>query len=288
MILSFHPCFSGDKYINPGGRALTGADIDAIRKASAVILPQACRWDLYEAATRHCAHVFPDLSTRFQYPGKTGQIELFRKAEIPHPQSRIFANTREFYSQADAAPLPVTPKRPAVVKFDWCDEGSGVFLARNQEALAQILADAGRAETTGQEGFVIQEYVPTEWVLRVVVIYRELIAYWRVGNADRDFRINLSRGADIDHDAYPALQQKGIDAVTGFCDRTGINLAGFDLLFSSMDTESIALFLEINYYFGRTGIGGSEAYYDILTKAIHKWLNDIKTNRLPNQRHGAA
>ncbi|MDY6903086.1 MAG: glutathione synthase [Thermodesulfobacteriota bacterium] len=287
MILSFHPCFSGDRYINRGGRDLNQSDIDAIRSASAVILPQGCRQDLYEAATRYCAHVFPNFDTRFKYPGKTGQIELFHKTGTAQPQSWIYRNTDEFQQQAAIERPAPTKNRPLVVKFDWRDEGRGVFLAEDQTTLATILTDAQKAEHTGQSGFVIQEYIAAHWVLRVVVIYQDFIAYWRVGDAEKDFRINLSRGAAIDRNAYPALQEKGIDAVKAFCRQTGINLAGFDLLFSSMDKAGIALFLEINYYFGRTGIGGSAAYYELLTKAVNQWLNDIGNKHQSILQHGA-
>jgi len=33
------------------------------------------------------------------------------------------------------------------------------------------------------------------------------------------------------------------------------------------------LFLEINYFFGRKGLGGSEAYYKLLQQEIDRWIN---------------
>jgi ribosomal protein S6--L-glutamate ligase len=33
------------------------------------------------------------------------------------------------------------------------------------------------------------------------------------------------------------------------------------------------LFLEINYYFGRRGLGGSERYYSMVHQAIREWLS---------------
>jgi ribosomal protein S6--L-glutamate ligase len=35
------------------------------------------------------------------------------------------------------------------------------------------------------------------------------------------------------------------------------------------------MLLEINYYFGRKGLGGSEAYYKILRKEIQAWLSSL-------------
>ena len=35
------------------------------------------------------------------------------------------------------------------------------------------------------------------------------------------------------------------------------------------------MLLEINYFFGRKGLGGSEAYYKILHEEIRTWLDGI-------------
>ena len=67
-----------------------------------------------------------------------------------------------------------------------------------------------------------------------------------------------------------------VQAVREFCVITHINLAGFDILFSSEDKPPVPLFLEINYFFGRQGIGGSEAYYALLVEQIHRWIADQK------------
>ena len=39
------------------------------------------------------------------------------------------------------------------------------------------------------------------------------------------------------------------------------------------------LFLEINYFFGRSGLGGSEKYYEILTEQIQKWIDKLSLNK---------
>ena len=60
--------------------------------------------------------------------------------------------------------------------------------------------------------------------------------------------------------------------VKRFCLQTGVNLAAFDLVFPADDTGP--LFLEINYTFGRTGLGGSENFYLLLQEAVDRWLQD--------------
>ena len=56
-----------------------------------------------------------------------------------------------------------------------------------------------------------------------------------------------------------------------FLRATGINLAAMDILYSGDGP----LFLEINYYFGRRGLGGSEQFYQFLNQAVKEWLSQI-------------
>ena len=73
-------------------------------------------------------------------------------------------------------------------------------------------------------------------------------------------------------------------AVSRLCRKTGINLAAFDILFT--DDADVAppdtpIFLEINYFFGRQGIGGSEALYTLLRQAVREWLERNRTTASP-------
>jgi len=111
--------------------------------------------------------------------------------------------------------------------------------------------------------------------LRVVVIGQTVISYWRVQSNTRSFCSNLTRGAVIDVHSGPDLQDMAVKSVKAFCFRTGINLAGFDLLFSSERKNRTPLFLEVNYYFGRRGLGGSERFYEILIAEIEKWIDSL-------------
>ena len=52
-------------------------------------------------------------------------------------------------------------------------------------------------------------------------------------------------------------------------------MAGFDLLFSSERKNRTPLFLEINYYFGRRGLGRAKRFYEILIAEIEKWIDII-------------
>jgi ribosomal protein S6--L-glutamate ligase len=63
--------------------------------------------------------------------------------------------------------------------------------------------------------------------------------------------------------------------VLEFTDRTGINLAGIDLIFDAERPQADPLLLEINYFFGRTGLGGSQAYYRLLRRVVSNWLRSL-------------
>ena len=85
----------------------------------------------------------------------------------------------------------------------------------------------------------------------------------------------MRKGAVIDATAQPELQRKAVALVAKFCQCTNINLAGFDLIFSAETADPEPMLLEINYFFGRKGLGGSEAYYVILQEEIRNWLDGI-------------
>ena len=76
-------------------------------------------------------------------------------------------------------------------------------------------------------------------------------------------------------EANPALQQKAVAVVKKLCQKSGINLAGIDVIFSAEIDDPDPMLLEINYFFGRKGLGGSEAYYKLLHQEIQAWLTGI-------------
>lgn len=273
MIVSFHPWFEADKNIICAGREPDSGDLAAIKNAQAVILPQACYKSLYNMARDNCANVFPNYDARFKYPGKTGQIKLFQEKAVPHPKTETFL-TIESFSNCYRALNEQSFEYPFVFKFDWGGEGENVYLIKSVKDLQEVLQKAAIYESTGQAGFLIQEYIPSQnRSLRVVVINRKIITYWRVLKNREGFCSNLSQGAVVDFDSDPDLQEMAAFSVKNFCKQTEINLAGIDILFSS-DVEP-PLFLEINYFFGRKGLGGSEKYYELLVAEIMRWIKSL-------------
>ncbi|QTA88137.1 ATP-grasp domain-containing protein [Desulfonema magnum] len=292
MILSFHPIFEGDKNILCAGRDPGKDDLAAIKAADAVILPQGCRQTLYDMARENCPHVFPNYDAEFKYPGKIGQAHLFQKTNVPHPKTETyltvddFTQVSSFKFQVSSFKFQVSSFKfqvssfPFVFKFDWGGEGDNVFLIKSHGEFQEVLQKAILFEKTGQKGFLIQEYIPSKnRTLRVVIMGEKIISYWRVQEGAECFCANLAHGAVIDAESDPDLQAEAVRSVRHFCKKTGINLAGFDFLFSH-DSESgtdvnIPLFLEINYFFGRRGLGGSEKFYELLITEIKKWTENL-------------
>jgi len=272
-VLSFHLLIEADQNRIVWGNSLSTEDKKAIEAADAVILPQGCRESLYRAARRHCAHVFPNYDVVFQYPGKTGQDAFFKKMALPHPETQSFHSLSRFTRTSHSFTYPF------VFKFSWGGEGNNVFLIKSAEDLAQCLEKAKEWEHQDKKGFLLQEYVPTGGrSLRVVVIGNNFYSYWRqVG--DGGFYTNLAKGAFIEHESSPELQKRAVTVLRDVCRKTGINLAGFDFLFSTDDPENIPLFLEINVCFLCKGLGGVDAYHLLLEQGIREWLAQISREK---------
>ena len=274
MIVSFHPLFEADKNIICAGRKPNEEDLAAIRGADAVILSQGCYQALYEMARENCPHVFPNYDARFKYPGKINQIKLFRKAKVAHPASEMFSHVASFHQQYHAGLTKLAFKLPVVFKLDWGDEGETVYLINSADDLQRTLKKTAEYEKSGQAGFILQEYISSNRrTLRVVIIGQRVISYWRIQENNDGFYSNLSKGAVIDSEAEPGLQHKAVALIKYLCQKTGINLAGFDAIFSSENDAPDPMLLEINYFFGRKGLGGSENYYRILLEEIRNWLS---------------
>lgn len=279
MILSFHPLYLGERDLLCAGRDPGPTELSAIQEAEVVILPQGCRESLYHMARNNCRHVFPNYDARFAYPEKIGQTKLFQEKGASHPPTVCFEKSvlpaTDYETVLNTLPFDL----PFVFKFNWGGEGETVFCLDTREAFEKALNKAILYEKSGQYGFLLQELVPSKGrSLRVVVIHQSYISYWRIQDDVHDFYTNLTKGAKIDPVSDPALQEAAIAATREFCAQTKINLAGFDFLFSEHDLAASRiqpLFLEINYFFGRKGLGGSEKYYKILQDEIDRWIKQI-------------
>jgi ribosomal protein S6--L-glutamate ligase len=268
MVVSFHPIYTTDHNIICAGRPPSHSDLEAIRRATAVILPQGCSRALYQMARANCRHVFPNYDVRFKYPGKLGQIRLFDNLGLAYPHTEIYSSVNRFRQ--------TLPKMtfPWVIKLNWGGEGNTVFKVDNIDDLETVLKQVKDNERSGQWRFAVQEWVPSaNRCLRVVVIGRHIETYWRVQTRSGHFGTALAVGGRIDTQADPDRQAAGRRAARQICDQTGLQLIGMDFIFDSRQSVGApALILELNYYFGRKGLGGSDRFYRLLVQEINTWL----------------
>lgn len=284
MIASLHPCIRKDINILCAGRSLTDREKKRLEKARAVILPQGVTAEVYRECRRLVPRVFPNYDLRFGLEGKVGDALLFEYFQVPHPRTLAFAD-RESFSKA--FPEPELARillfgYPLVLKGNEGGEGSLVFRVESARDLEEKL-DGLCGSAVRNQGFVLQEFIDHGGRdLRVAILYDQLFAYWRVQPDPSRFRTNQSQGGTIDHGGDSILKEMAIKSVERFCRRAGIHVAGFDILFERTRNPHTPLFLEINYYFGRRGLGGSLRFYELFEQAADRWL----ASREPEEGQG--
>jgi ribosomal protein S6--L-glutamate ligase len=272
MIISFHPCFDSGNQIILGDRPLDSDLIGRIQNAEAIILPQSCTEALFKACLETGALLFPDYRKRFEYPGKIGQSRLFKGLGLPHPETLFWTNVEEFLKTHKNMENP-PHQWPFILKEDRSHEAEGVYVAEDPKSLGIALQRIALKEKSGHGGFVTQDLINSGGnVLRAIILGREIISYWKRPAIPGQIITTISRGAIIDHRWRPKLREKGRHLTLDLFNRTGINLAAIDFVVDESKGDQELSFLEINYYFGRRGVGGSERYYKLLFSALQAWL----------------
>ncbi|NLI82413.1 MAG: hypothetical protein GX443_12130 [Deltaproteobacteria bacterium] len=231
-----------------------------LRHAVGVLLPEYLTPSRYANITRYARQWFPQLEGRFHSYGKSRQILLFRKLGVRHPESILFETPAQLLTAflQEGSPWGY----PFVLKGDKGGGGSRVFPIRKPESLPRRVT-----QLPGNEPALMQRWVEHGGKdLRVVVYGDHAVSYFRVGGGN--FYNNVCRGGRIDHTGWPDLQEKGVRAVTAFCREARIDVAGFDLMFPDAGDP---VFVEINFHFGRKGLGGSEGHRLHLRRAIEDW-----------------
>lgn len=276
MILSFHPRIKADVNLRLPFKVLfPEQEAELIGAARAVVVTQSIKAHQYDYCTRSCSHVFPDYRFRFGFEGKYGNVKLFRRFDAPHPGTTCYDSVEDFKLRHAQNKEPLVPF-PFVLKGDRGGGGWAVFMANNAEELENCLEILGNTRLHPTKRFICQAFIPHGGRdLRVVVIGQICKAYWRVQHDPDEFRNNVGRGAVIDHDLDPELREKGVNCVKDFCRKTGINLAAFDVLFDRRRVEPQPLLSEINFLFGRRGLGGSSNFYALLSRAVKGWIDGL-------------
>ncbi len=177
--------------------------------------------------------IFPSLETYLYADEKIKQTTLFYMLGIPHPRTR-------FYFPLHHCEILKDFSFPFVAKLArGSARGRGVFLIKDQRDLEIYL--------TRTKVAYIQEYLPHERDLRVVLIgYDPVIAYWRI-RAEEEFRTNISCGGTI---SFDAIDRSGVELACRVAWACKFNDVGLDLIHSGGRWYVI----EANMKYGRQGL----------------------------------
>lgn len=160
-----------------------------IRKARKIYYPTSFYADLFDAMGKP---TFPSFHTYCCAQDKIKQNTLFEMLDIPRPRTRVFFGKRwrdKALSQFDFPFVAKVPRGSAL--------GRGVFLIKGPAGL-----DAYREQIS--TAAYLQEYLPADRDIRVVVIGGEpVLAYWRIV-PEGDFRGNVGAGGQIALEPVPA------------------------------------------------------------------------------------
>lgn len=271
MILSFHPCLVADHQVILGDRSLSNRDYSLISDAEIILLPQTCTLDLYRACAGSSALLFPHYETRFKFSGKIGQSRLFHEIGCSHPLTYAWSGSEDWENRYQGKGL--RHEMPFLLKTNATHEGEGVYLIKDQQSLESALGEIRLDEGKGSRGFVSQELIPSEGnALRVVIMGKKMVSYWKRPDHEGQLITTVGRQGVIDKKWRKDLQEMGKEESKKIAAATGINLAALDFVFPLADPRPRPYILEINYYFGRRGLGGSENFYLLLYETVREWL----------------
>jgi len=172
--------------VRPNFQDYTPAERDLILTAPMVLYPTN---NYARFLTTMGRRTFPSLENHLYADEKILQTTLFQMAGLPHPRTRIYYHLH-YDDILNEFSFPFVAKIPRA-----SSRGRGVFLIHTREDLAGYLQKTTVA--------YIQEYLPHERDLRVVLIgYDPVIAYWRL-RAPGSFKTNLSQGGTPDFKGIP-------------------------------------------------------------------------------------
>lgn len=251
-------------------RALGRADRLAVAGAAAVILPQTPRPDVYELVAGLGKPHFPRAGVALSLDGKVGNLRLLTALGLPHPASVAFAEVAAAVAAWRAGrPDVLALGRPVVVKGAGGGMGQNVFLVNDPDELSAMTPQVQTHSLHGPRGLVLQRFIDGGGAdLRVVLLGLRHEAYWRVAPSGQ-WRSNLSQGGQTLRDWRSADMAQGVALARRLQRAAGLDMAGVDVL---IPPGGQPLLLEINFYFGRGGLGGTASFLELYLAAVGRWL----------------
>jgi len=163
-------------------------EVAMIKDAAKIYYPSTYYADLFSSMNKK---TFPSCLTYRYVQNKIKQTALFHLIGIPHPKTRIFFGTGQKKNILNYFKFPFVCKIPRGSAM-----GRGVYLVRNKDELESY---CGMTKTA-----YVQEYLPVDRDLRVIVIGRIVVhAYWRIAK-DGEFRSNIAAGGKVSFDSIPS------------------------------------------------------------------------------------
>ncbi|MDY0039475.1 MAG: ATP-grasp domain-containing protein [Desulforhabdus sp.] len=231
-----------------------------LTEAAGILLPPYTPPWRYHVITRLAKRWFPRLETRFEYRGKAKQISLFQQLGVRCPETCVFDAPAEAIDYVIRYGSPWG--YPLVLKGDTGGGGSRVFPVSNRDDMFRHIA-----KLPPHEPVLLQRWIEHGGKdLRVVTYGSRAVSYFRVG--DGSFYNNVCRGGRLDYDSCPEQRRTGQEAVLEFCRGAMIDIAGFDLMFPD---NGRPVFIEINFHFGRKGLGGASGHQRHMLRAVLDW-----------------
>ncbi|HDM25632.1 MAG TPA: hypothetical protein ENG24_03445, partial [Thermoplasmatales archaeon] len=219
-IISLHPIIEADIYLITANKPLLSPQKKLIKQAKAIIMHQACRGDVYWFCRTYCPHVFPNYDYRFPGEGKIGDTLLWQTLKLPHPKTEIYPDVNTFFTlHSGFKKLPFS--YPFILKGNRGGEGEMVFFIENEKQLKNVL-DLIRGFEINQNwhGFILQEFIPHDRSLRVVIIGRKRFYYWRIQK--QNWKVSVAHGAEIDKQVSKKIKKEVDIYLKKLCYITGI------------------------------------------------------------------
>ena len=143
------------------------------------------------------------------------------ETNLPTPRTALITDpdkVEEIHEQ-------VGGKYPVVAKTIRGSKGKGVFILESEQSLKSTI-DAVMKIDEEQE-LILQEYIPIDSDLRIIVLDGEIVGIMERGKVDKDFRTNFSLGGDVKgakvSDEVKKIAIKAAKAVGGYY--TGVDIA---------------------------------------------------------------
>lgn len=231
--------------VRPNFSDYSRQEAELIRNAKKIYYPSAFYADLFDAMGKA---TFPTYHTYKCVQDKIKQTAMFELLKITHPRTRVFYGRRQQQSISEHFAFPFVAKIARGSAM-----GRGVYLIRNDAELRQYLALTQPA--------YIQEYLPSDRDIRVVVIGSNVVhAYWRIA-PQGDFRCNVAVGGTVSLDDMPAdALDLALHTAHSCCwDDVGIDICPHDGRF---------LVLEANMKYGKRGFSKAGINYTALMEAM--------------------